>query len=417
MLLDPKEHVPFLQYAVRNWSLKHPGTGVALPVQLPATAFPDTPDAQVCRWHQECGEILRRRIKPSRNATAEVEDTVGDLKSTGGQRWQYYSRFRRMRHYDPPEFRPESGGIHVAEDAELPPSRGRDLEQDTSRQSSQIRNERRSRSRSRSRIRNLIHAMEYTFKDGDSGASSCGSTTPLRGLPTRRLSLPDLGNLRAELDLPSWREQRGLSRALNDEGNSPNSQGVLDNLGMSPADASLDEPLAVNRTRTVPDWRMAAIGQQFVGFVGAQNTAWFVLVCGATASAIFTVISARQADLPPECPPERLDSNHCACIAQTVLSACSLYYFVVPFCRDRKIPVRTLFYVTWLVSIGTSVAAPLVYERSWRTTVWLCFGAGICQAAASAFLFEKLAFKEISLEPREQVEETADDKTGSRQQN
>ncbi|KAI1079039.1 hypothetical protein F5B20DRAFT_545940 [Whalleya microplaca] len=62
ILLGPEEHVPFLQYAVRNWGLRHPETGRPFPVDLPREAFPATCDPDIDAWHKECGQKLRREI-------------------------------------------------------------------------------------------------------------------------------------------------------------------------------------------------------------------------------------------------------------------------------------------------------------------------------------------------------------------
>ncbi|KAH7313479.1 hypothetical protein B0I35DRAFT_273930 [Stachybotrys elegans] len=59
VLLDPEEHVPFLQYAVKNWNLKHPDTGEPFPPDLPKDVFPSETDVQVDKWHQSCAEKLR----------------------------------------------------------------------------------------------------------------------------------------------------------------------------------------------------------------------------------------------------------------------------------------------------------------------------------------------------------------------
>ncbi|KAI1740342.1 hypothetical protein F4680DRAFT_116442 [Xylaria scruposa] len=65
ILLGPEEHVPYLQYAVANWNLKHPYTGEPFPVDLPAEAFPPVCDAAVDDWHRACGERLREAATPN----------------------------------------------------------------------------------------------------------------------------------------------------------------------------------------------------------------------------------------------------------------------------------------------------------------------------------------------------------------
>lgn len=58
VLLGPEEHVPFLQYAVKNWNLKHPETGQDFPTDLPALCFPSQADKEVDRWHKTCATKL-----------------------------------------------------------------------------------------------------------------------------------------------------------------------------------------------------------------------------------------------------------------------------------------------------------------------------------------------------------------------
>ncbi|KAL7943288.1 hypothetical protein V8C42DRAFT_117564 [Trichoderma barbatum] len=59
ILLGPEEHVPFIQYAVKHWALRHPETGQAFPPDLPASVFPVQADQMVDRWHKECATLLR----------------------------------------------------------------------------------------------------------------------------------------------------------------------------------------------------------------------------------------------------------------------------------------------------------------------------------------------------------------------
>ncbi|CAM1504724.1 Fc.00g023150.m01.CDS01 [Cosmosporella sp. VM-42] len=60
ILLGPEEHVPFMQFAVKNWQLKHPETGQDFPQDLPKEMFPTEPDEQVDRWHKSCADKLRK---------------------------------------------------------------------------------------------------------------------------------------------------------------------------------------------------------------------------------------------------------------------------------------------------------------------------------------------------------------------
>lgn len=59
ILLGPEEHVPFIQYAVKHWALRHPETGQTFPPDLPASVFPAQPDQLVDRWHKQCADQMR----------------------------------------------------------------------------------------------------------------------------------------------------------------------------------------------------------------------------------------------------------------------------------------------------------------------------------------------------------------------
>ncbi|KAJ4236915.1 hypothetical protein NW759_000038 [Fusarium solani] len=77
ILLGPEEHVPFLQFAVKNWHLKHPETGQEFPPDLPKEVFPAQADAEVDHWHKSCAEKLRkeaqvREKEASRGSAREI---------------------------------------------------------------------------------------------------------------------------------------------------------------------------------------------------------------------------------------------------------------------------------------------------------------------------------------------------------
>jgi hypothetical protein len=97
ILLGPEEHVPFLQFAVKNWNLKNPDTGEVFPAGLPKEAFPTEPDADVDKWHKECAERLRELATPkeeSKTAEARVRDG--------------YSHVRARYHPSSPQQRPQT---------------------------------------------------------------------------------------------------------------------------------------------------------------------------------------------------------------------------------------------------------------------------------------------------------------------
>jgi len=66
ILLGPEEHVPFIQYCVKNWAIINPETGIPFPIDLPSTAFPLVPDPEIEKWHDSCAEKLRQRSEEPR---------------------------------------------------------------------------------------------------------------------------------------------------------------------------------------------------------------------------------------------------------------------------------------------------------------------------------------------------------------
>lgn len=65
ILLGPEEHVPFIQFAVRHWDLRHPTTGQQFPPDLPASVFPKECDPAIDKWHRDCAKSLREKANSS----------------------------------------------------------------------------------------------------------------------------------------------------------------------------------------------------------------------------------------------------------------------------------------------------------------------------------------------------------------
>ncbi|KAL7268786.1 hypothetical protein RUND412_008572 [Rhizina undulata] len=53
LLLDPEEHVPYLQEATRKFPLLNPDTGERFPREIPKESFPREPDTETVQWHDE----------------------------------------------------------------------------------------------------------------------------------------------------------------------------------------------------------------------------------------------------------------------------------------------------------------------------------------------------------------------------
>ncbi|KAI0853408.1 hypothetical protein F5Y00DRAFT_224636 [Daldinia vernicosa] len=82
LLLEPQEHVPFMQFAVRNWALVHPDTGRPFPADLPAEAFPAECDPETDAWHKECARKLREDATPKDEHPPRRRDSEPRIHTT-----------------------------------------------------------------------------------------------------------------------------------------------------------------------------------------------------------------------------------------------------------------------------------------------------------------------------------------------
>ncbi|KAH7634780.1 hypothetical protein B0T09DRAFT_353395 [Sordaria sp. MPI-SDFR-AT-0083] len=81
ILLEPQVHVPIIQFAVKNWALKHPEYGSVFPDDLPATVFPADTDQDTDRWHQSCATKLRAEATTREEAKEAREEPSVDPKA------------------------------------------------------------------------------------------------------------------------------------------------------------------------------------------------------------------------------------------------------------------------------------------------------------------------------------------------
>ena len=65
LLLEPDEHVPFLQEAVKRFELTNPADGEPFPSVLPREALPIKPDLQMTEWHDTVSEKLMLEAQAS----------------------------------------------------------------------------------------------------------------------------------------------------------------------------------------------------------------------------------------------------------------------------------------------------------------------------------------------------------------
>ena len=58
LLLEPDEHVPFLQEAVKRFDITNPADGIPFPSLLPRETLPSKPDQEMVQWHEGVAEKL-----------------------------------------------------------------------------------------------------------------------------------------------------------------------------------------------------------------------------------------------------------------------------------------------------------------------------------------------------------------------
>lgn len=65
LLLEPEEHVPFLQEAVKRFDLTNPADGAPFPSILPKESLPCQPDIEMVEWHETVAEKLMLEAQAS----------------------------------------------------------------------------------------------------------------------------------------------------------------------------------------------------------------------------------------------------------------------------------------------------------------------------------------------------------------
>ena len=65
LLLEPEEHVPFLQNAVKRFDLTNPADGAPFPSILPKESLPFEPDTEMVEWHENVAEKLMLEAQAS----------------------------------------------------------------------------------------------------------------------------------------------------------------------------------------------------------------------------------------------------------------------------------------------------------------------------------------------------------------
>ncbi len=81
LLLEPQEHVPFLQEAVKRFELTNPTDGEPFPSILPREALPSKPDQEMTEWHDAVSEklMLEAQASQDRNMPPRPQMALSDV--------------------------------------------------------------------------------------------------------------------------------------------------------------------------------------------------------------------------------------------------------------------------------------------------------------------------------------------------
>lgn len=101
LLLDPEEHVPYLQEAARIFPLINPENNQPFPREIPKEAFPAGPDKETVKWHDEmfakqsAKEAAADKKDASKHGKVQVP-VPGEHVDAGG-----YTEYHRHHHHHP----------------------------------------------------------------------------------------------------------------------------------------------------------------------------------------------------------------------------------------------------------------------------------------------------------------------------
>jgi len=100
LLLEPEEHVPYLQNAVKKFPLVDLETGERFPREIPRAAFPRWPDEETERWHDEAFARKaeeNKKVGGAEKARTGVPDPAVATAPVEEESWRYRPR-RKQRH-------------------------------------------------------------------------------------------------------------------------------------------------------------------------------------------------------------------------------------------------------------------------------------------------------------------------------
>ena len=81
LLLEPEEHVPFLQEAVKRFDLINPADGAPFPSILPKEVLPSQPDLDMIEWHDNVSQklMLEAQASAARNIPPRPQMALSDV--------------------------------------------------------------------------------------------------------------------------------------------------------------------------------------------------------------------------------------------------------------------------------------------------------------------------------------------------
>lgn len=82
LLLEPEEHVPFLQEAVKRFEITNPSDGDPFPNFLPREALPSKPDMEMLEWYESNSDRLRLEAQASQAHNLPIALSDGEAESS-----------------------------------------------------------------------------------------------------------------------------------------------------------------------------------------------------------------------------------------------------------------------------------------------------------------------------------------------
>ncbi|MCJ1272817.1 hypothetical protein MMC21_000606 [Puttea exsequens] len=87
LLLEPEEHVPFLQNAVKRFEIMNPVDGAPFPSILPREVLPTIPDPDMVEWHSSVSEklMLEAQASADKNLPPRPQMALSDIDAASSR--------------------------------------------------------------------------------------------------------------------------------------------------------------------------------------------------------------------------------------------------------------------------------------------------------------------------------------------